>query len=294
MARRYETVTFLSDYGRADEFVGVVHSVIRSIAPHAGVVDLTHDLPPYDVRAAGLLLARSVQYLCPGVVVAVVDPGVATARRGVAVEVGEGDSVLVGPDNGVLAPAVAMCGGASRAVALEHPDYRLPAPGPTFDGRDVFAPAAAHLCNGVPLERLGPAVDPAGLLPGVLPVGRLEDGALQAEVLWVDRYGNAQLNVDPAELDALVGEGEPVELEVAGSRRVAHRVEAFAEVKVGQVGLITDSYGLVAVVVDRGSAAEELGLAASTGVALRPVADDGGGGVTTPVALSPRPEGDRR
>lgn len=292
MARRYETVTFLSDYGRADEFVGVVHSVIRSLAPDVGIVDLTHDLVPYDVRAAGLLLARSVQYLCPGVVVAVVDPGVATERRGVAVEVGGGDSVLIGPDNGVLAPAVAMCGGADRAVALESPDHRLPAPGPTFDGRDVFAPAAAHLCNGVPLERLGPVLDPASLLPGVLPVSREEGGALLAEVLWVDRFGNAQLNVDPAELDDLFGPGEPLVLEVGEAHRVAHRVAAFAEVGVGRVGLITDSYGLVAVVVDRGSAADELGLHAAGAVRLRAVDDaDGGGGATTAVQLGRRHDG---
>ena len=289
MARRYDTVTFLSDYGRADEFVGVVHSVIRSLAPHASVVDLTHEIPPYDVRAGGLLLARSVQYLCPGVVVAVVDPGVGTERRGIAVEVGGGDSVLVGPDNGVLAPAVALCGGADRVVELTEDDYRLPAPGGTFDGRDVFAPAAAHLCSGVALERLGPAVDPALLLPGVMPVSRLDDGVLHAEVLWVDRYGNAQLNVDPTELDELVDAGDPVLVETGDLRRVAHRVDAFAEVGTGQVGLVTDSYGLVAVVVDRGSAAGELGLVAGAGISLRPVDDDDATGVATPVELTTRP-----
>ncbi|HEY2427645.1 MAG TPA: SAM-dependent chlorinase/fluorinase, partial [Acidimicrobiales bacterium] len=132
MARRYETISFLSDYGHADEFVGVVHSVIRSIAPHAVVVDLVHDLAPYDVRAASLALSRVVQYVAPGIVLAIVDPGVGTERRAVAVEVGEdGEGVLVGPDNGLLAPAVAMSGGARRAVELTNPAYQLPAPGPT-------------------------------------------------------------------------------------------------------------------------------------------------------------------
>lgn len=291
MSRRYETVTFLSDYGRTDEFVGVVHSVIRSLAPQVAVVDLTHDVAPFDTRGGGLLLARAAQYLAPGVVLAVVDPGVGTARRGVAVEVGGGESVLIGPDNGLLAPAVAMCGGADRAVELTSPDYRLPAPGATFDGRDVFAPAAAHLCNGVPLERLGPEVDPGQLLPGVLPVSRDEDGTLVAEVLWVDRYGNAQLNVDPAELDERFGEGEPVELVWNDGGRVARRVEAFADVGPGQVGIVTDSYGLAAVVVDRGSAAGELGLVAGTAVTIKELADvegSDGGGVTTPVQLGPR------
>ncbi|OWY61281.1 hypothetical protein B7486_64615, partial [cyanobacterium TDX16] len=116
---RYDTVTFLSDYGTADEFVGVVHSVIRSITPEVEVLDLTHEIAPHDVRAGSLVLARSAQYLCPGIVLAVVDPGVGTDRRPVAVEVGEGASVLVGPDNGLLAPAVAMVGGATRAVVLD-------------------------------------------------------------------------------------------------------------------------------------------------------------------------------
>jgi S-adenosylmethionine hydrolase len=132
MALRYQTITFLSDYGRTDEFVGVVHSVIRSIAPDVAVVDLTHDIKPYDVRAGGLALARATPYLCPGVVIAVIDPQVGTSRRSIAVEVGDGASVLVGPDNGVLAPAVALCGGATRAVELANPDYQLPGEAVTF------------------------------------------------------------------------------------------------------------------------------------------------------------------
>jgi S-adenosylmethionine hydrolase len=208
------------------------------------------------------------------VVLAVVDPGVGTERRGVAVEVGGGASVLIGPDNGLLAPCVAMCGGADRAVELNAAAYQLDAPGRTFAGRDVFAPAAAHLCAGVDLAELGTSVDPAGLLPGILPVTRLEGGGLVAEVLWVDRYGNAQLNVDPRELDLLVGDDEPVEVVWNDGARVAHRADAFAGVGVGRVGLVTDSYGLLAVVVDQGSAAAELGLVAGTPVTLRPIADE--------------------
>jgi S-adenosylmethionine hydrolase len=120
MGRRYDTITFLSDYGLVDEFVGVVKSVIRSIAPDAVVIDLTHEIEPHDVRGGGLTLARSAQYLAPGVVLAVVDPGVGSDRRAVAIEVGDGQSVLLGPDNGLLASAVAMVGGADRAVALTN------------------------------------------------------------------------------------------------------------------------------------------------------------------------------
>ena len=127
----YDTISFLSDYGTADEFVGVVHSVIRQLAPGTAVVDVSHHVPAHDVRAGGLTLARAAQYLAPGVVLAVVDPGVGTARRAVAIEVGDGGAVFVGPDNGLRAPAVAMGGGATRAVGLTNADYQLRAPGPT-------------------------------------------------------------------------------------------------------------------------------------------------------------------
>ena len=116
--RQYDTISFLSDFGHADEFVGVVHSVIRSIAPQVGVVDVTHGIAKFDTRAGGLALARAANYLNPGIVIAVVDPGVGTDRRPVALEVGDGISVLIGPDNGLLAPAVGLVGGATRAVHL--------------------------------------------------------------------------------------------------------------------------------------------------------------------------------
>ena len=141
MGRRYETVSFLSDYGTEDEFVGVVHSVIRDLAPHVRVIDLTHGVAPFDVRAGSLALARCISYVASGVVLAVVDPGVGTPRRAIAVEVAGGEGVLVGPDNGLLAPAVAMAGGAERAVELTNEDHQLAAPGATFAGRDVYAPA---------------------------------------------------------------------------------------------------------------------------------------------------------
>lgn len=290
MAPRYDTISFLSDYGWTDEFVGVVHSVVRSIAPEVAVVDITHQVPAYDVRAGGLTLARSAQYLCPGVVLAVVDPGVGTARRGVAVEVGDGASVLVGPDNGLLAPAVAMCGGADRAVELDNADYQLPAPGATFAGRDVFAPAAAHLANGVPLEQLGREINVATLLPGVLPLTYEEDGTLVGEVLWVDRYGNAQLNIDPDDIESF---GERIRLRFGDEVRTTRRVEAFAELGPNEIGLVLDSYGMLAIAVDRHAAAHDLGLTPSTEVRLEPFADeeaveeaaDGSRGVTSPVQL---------
>jgi S-adenosylmethionine hydrolase len=286
MAARFDTITFLSDYGTGDEFVGVVHSVIRSIAPHVTVVDLTHEIPAYDIRAGSLTLGRAAQYLCPGVVLAVVDPGVGTARRGIAVEVGGGQSYLVGPDNGLLASAVAMCGGATAVVELTNPEYQLPAPGPTFAGRDVFAPAAAHLCAGLPLEALGDPVDPLTLLPGLLPLTREEDGALVAEVLWVDRFGNCQLNVDPDEVAAM---GPRIQLRWGDDVRTAVRSDAYEGIDTGQVGLVTDSYGMLSVCLGRRSAAAELGMPVGTEVTLRaPSDDDPEPSTSQPVTLTPR------
>ena len=285
----YGTISFLSDYGYDDEFVGVVHSVIASIAPHARVMDVTHGIAPCDVRAGGLALARAAQYLLPGVVLAVVDPGVGTDRRPVAVEVGDGASVLVAPDNGLLAPAVALVGGASRAIELTNPDYRLESRaelGPTFDGRDVFAPAAAHLCCGVPFSALGPAIDPATLTPGMLPVSHRDGDDLVAEVLWIDRFGNCQLNLDPADLEELAPAGTPLQVTAGDDLRTAERVGAYAEVSPGRVGLITDSSGLVSLAVPRRSAADDLSLHEGAEVRLTVAAAEAG--TATPVDLGRR------
>ena len=209
-----------------------------------------------------------MQYLAPGVILAVVDPGVGTSRRAVAVEVAGGEGVFVGPDNGLLAGAVAMTGGATRAVELSNAAYHLDAPGPTFAGRDVFGPVAAHLCNGVEMAELGEAVDPLGLMPGILPLSREEDGGIAAEVLWVDRFGNVQLNVDPDDIGAW---GDRIVLRWGSEHRTVKRAATYGELGPGEVGLIVDSYGLVSVAVDRASAADQLNLHPATAVRLEPV-----------------------
>ena len=265
---RFDTVSFLSDYGTTDEFVGVVKSVLRSIAPHAVTIDITHEIPAHDLRAGGLALVRSAQYLAPGVILAVVDPGVGTERRAVAVEVAGGEGVFVGPDNGLLASAVAMCGGAERAVELTNPDYQLAAPGPTFAGRDVFAPAAAHLCNGVDLTDLGPAVDPITLRPGILPLSEVTAEGVKAEVLWVDRFGNVQLNVDPDDIAPLGDRLRVRHGEAGDAVRTGGRVTTYGDLKAGQLGIIVDSYGLVSLAFDRMSASELLKLRAGDAVTL--------------------------
>lgn len=279
MGRRYDTISFLSDYGTDDEFVGVVHSVIRDLAPHTTVIDLTHGIAPFDVRAGSLALARSIGYVASGVVVAVVDPGVGTSRRAVAVEVAGGEGVLVGPDNGVLAPAVAMAGGAGRAVSLTNVEYQLESPGATFGGRDVFAPAAAHLCNGVDLLELGEPVDADVLFPGMVPLPQLDDSTVIAQALWTDRFGNVQLNVGPADLPPTFGETLEIRisapsLATGGTTRVVTRVSAFSDVASGAVGLVTDANGMLAVAMNQRSAAEEIGIDDGDQVVISPLDED--------------------
>jgi S-adenosylmethionine hydrolase len=268
-------VSFLSDYGLTDEFVGVCKAVVLRAAPSAQIIDVTHGIPPFDVRAGALALARSIQYLPPGVVLAVVDPGVGTERRAVAVEVESG--FLVGPDNGLLAPAVAMLGGASRVVSLTNPEYQLEAPGATFAGRDIFAPAAGYLAAGTALEALGEPIDPLSLVPGTVPLPKDEGGRAEGEVLWVDRYGNAQLNIDPGDLAALgVEPGGPLEIRCGQDRRTGRWVGSYAEAGPFELAVVVDSYGLVSLTLDRRPAAEELGLRAGSAVTLGPVPVEAG------------------
>jgi hypothetical protein len=223
-----------------------------------------------------------VQYVPSGVILAVIDPGVGTDRRAVAIEVQGGEGVFVGPDNGLLAPAVAMAGGAERAVEITAEEYLLPAPGPTFAGRDVMAPAAAHLCNGVDLLALGDEVDVHTLLPAVVPIPREDGEALVAEVLWVDRYGNAQLNVGEEDVAAL---GPRISLRFGGTTRTGVRAVTFGDIRSGEIGLLIDSYGLLAVALDRQDASAELGLHTGDEVRLVGLGDDDDRRTSVPVQI---------
>ncbi len=289
MTRRYDTISVLTDYGTDDEFAGVLRAVVRDLAPQVAMIDLTHGIAPFDVRGGSLALARAIAYVPVGVVLAIVDPGVATERRAIAVEVAGGDGVLIGPDNGLLAPAVALAGGAERAVELTNPEYQLAAPGATFAGRDVFAPAAAHVCNGVELTELGPLLDVDLLMPGVVPLVQADEQRVLAQVLWVDRFGNAQLNVAPDDLADTFGERIEVHIEhptTGAVTRSARRVRAFAELGGGEVGLVLDSTGLLALALDQRSAADELELAPGDQVTLIPGEPDEG--ITQPVGIPTR------
>jgi len=261
-------VAFCSDYGLRDEFVGVCKGVIAAFAPDATVIDLVHELPPHDVAAGALALARSVRYLPEGVLVlAVVDPGVGTDRRLIAVECEP--ATLFGPDNGLLAPAVAMLDGARRVFELTNSDYHLHAEGATFAGRDVLAPAVAHHAAGVALFELGTEIDPAGLVPGIVPEANVtETGAIDANVWWIDRFGNVQLNVDPAALRTRPG--ERVEVHAGETVRAARWVHTYAEAKPSELVIVVDGSGMVSLALDRRSAADELGLRFGAAVTLVP------------------------
>lgn len=285
MGRRYDTVSLLTDYGLIDEFVGVVKAVIRDIAPHARTIDLTHHIAPFDVRAGSLALARCVSYLPSGVILAVVDPGVGGSRKSIAIEVADGDGVFVGPDNGLLAPAVAMAGGAGRAVVLTNEEYHLQSHGATFAGRDIFAPVVGHLCNGVDLAELGELIDADALLPGMVPLSRQEPEGLVGEVLWVDHFGNCQLNIGP---DEIADWGQQIQVAFGESQRVATRQHTFADVSTGAVGLVVDSCGMLALVLDQRSAAADLGIGAGDQITLSPLADGPGPGQTSPVTMRAR------
>ncbi len=283
------TVFFLSDFGTQDEFVGVVHAVIQRRAPGTTVIDLTHHVPPFDVRAGSHALVRAVPHLGAGVVLGVVDPGVGTARRGICMEVARpeagGTLCFVGPDNGLLVAAAEAAGEAliTGVVALRRAEPP-PDRGSTFDGRDLFAPAAAALCAGVPAEELGESVDPASLVRlagGVVEQGRLHDGrtCLRAEVTWVDHFGNLQLAATVAdarvagipwvgsiELAARIESGReyldglPQSLVPDGV--VLRCVDAFGDLGQGEFGLLVDANGHLAVVAGESSAASWLNVAA--------------------------------
>jgi S-adenosylmethionine hydrolase len=247
-------VAFLSDYGLEDEFVGVVHRVIARRAPGVPVIDLTHQIPAHDVRAGALTLWRAAPWLAPGVILAVVDPGVGTSRRAVAVEVAAAGAVLVGPDNGLLLPAATSLGPLTAAVELP-PHHEG---GGTFAGRDVFAPAAAEVALGAQLGDLGEPVDPDSLAGWPVPAPNAgPDGWLRAEVLWVDRFGNAQLNVRPGDVNHL---GPVVDLRAGTHAGPARLVAAYGQLRPEEVGLVTDSYGLLSVSCPGAPAASRAGL----------------------------------
>lgn len=264
-------ITFLSDYGYDDEFAGVCRAVIAGIAPDARVIDLTHGIPRHALRQGSAVLANALPYTPPGVHLAVVDPGVGTDRRGIAVRTAAEDRVLVGPDNGLLWPAIERLGGAVEAVDLTLSPFRLEPVSATFHGRDVFAPVAARLALGARLAEAGEEIDPDSLIV-LAPLGpRIEPDRVVAHVVYADRFGNLALDLSHERLrETPLRLGEPVAVEAGGRRFEAVFGHTFATVERGGMLLYEDSYRNLAVAVNRGSAAEALRLGPGDELVLRP------------------------
>jgi S-adenosyl-L-methionine hydrolase (adenosine-forming) len=268
-------VSFLSDFGYVDEFVGVVHGVIARIAPDVRVLDITHGVRRGDIHGGAMALTRAVQFMPDGVFLAVVDPGVGTGRRAIAARTPVG--VFVGPDNGLLAPAVAMVGGADVIVSLEDPRFRLPSPGATFHGRDIFGPAAAVLASGqAEIGDLGPELAPGTITPLLVPLAEAAgNGGIKATVLWVDSFGNIQFNIAAEDLATLdLGPGDDV---AVSYEMVSHRVvwgDTYGAVEVGEAVLHVDSHGQIALGVHGGRADEDFDIGVGDSIVIgRP---DGG------------------
>jgi S-adenosyl-L-methionine hydrolase (adenosine-forming) len=265
-------ITFLSDYGYEDEFAGVCRAVIARIAPDVTVIDLTHGIPRHDIADGATVLANSLPYAPAGVHLAVVDPGVGSPRRAVAVRAATEERLLVGPDNGLLWPALERHGGAVEAVDVSLSGLRLEPISATFHGRDVFAPVAAHLAAGVSLADAGEGIDPESLIRLELPVPVIEEGAVKAHVVSIDRFGNATLDLAGRHLPQTgLRMGHRVAVEIAGEEGEAVFTLTFADVPDGGLLVYEDSNGQLALAINRGDAAAELGLKAGAEVQLRPV-----------------------
>ena len=253
-------VTFLTDFGLQDDFVGTCHGVIKRIAPETQIIDVTHGIRPGRILQGALVLANTVPYMPVGVHLAVVDPGVGGGRRPLALLDAEG-RLYVGPDNGLLLPAAERSGGVIEAHELANPAYALASVSRTFHGRDLFSPAAAHLSLGVPLAALGPPIDPEALVRLDIPEPEVGVSRIRATILGVDRFGNISLNLTRDHLDqASIVPGMRVELSARGERYYAVAARTFGDAGAGDLILYEDSYRNLAVAVSRGSAADLLGI----------------------------------
>lgn len=265
-----ELIAFLTDYGSRDGFVAVCHGVLARRAPGVRVLDVSHDVPAYDVRHGARVLARVAPHLPPAVHVAVVDPGVGTSRRGVALRAG--DALLVGPDNGLLPPAADALGGVDAAYALTNPALWLPDLDETFHGRDIFAPVGAHLAAGGALEEVGEPLDPAELIRLASLGVEIGDGVVGCQVGYVDGFGNAQLSARPRDLEAAgLGAAETITVRWDESEEGcvhAAYVATFGAVPTGSPLLHADSDRMLSLSINEGHAARRYGLAAASPIRL--------------------------
>ena len=252
---KHRFISFLSDFGLTDDFVGTCHGVMKRIAPDVGIIDVTHGIAPQAVLPGALILRNTLRYLPSGVHLAVVDPGVGGTRRPLIIR-DTGGELFVGPDNGLLVPAADL-GGIESAHELANPTYALEPVSRTFHGRDLFSAAAAHLALGVDPAELGPPLSPDALVRLDLPTPVVGSGVVDASVLYVDRFGNMQLNMTRDDLDRVgVVPGTRFELELAGERYYATAARTYADARPGEIVLYEDSYRNIAIAINRGSAAD--------------------------------------
>jgi S-adenosylmethionine hydrolase len=253
-------ITFLSDYGLRDEFVGVCHGVIATICPAARVIDISHEVPRHDVRTGALMLQAAVPFAPVGVHLAVVDPDVGAQRRAVALRTAD-DRLLVGPDNGLLSLVAQRCGGIVEAVDISASPLRLEPVSATFHGRDIFAPIAAALALGTQLGEAGSPCDPEQLVGLDLPQAQIQHRHIVAHAILIDGFGNVGLNVDHEQLgQAGLKLGQRVALECAGTRHEGQYARTFSDVAAGELLVYEDAARRLAVAVSRGDAARRLGL----------------------------------
>jgi S-adenosylmethionine hydrolase len=262
-------ITFLSDFGVEDDFAGTCHGVIKRIAPEADVIDITHGIAPQSVLQGALVLANTLPFMPAGVHLAVVDPEVGTPRRALVVRTEDG-RLLVGPDNGLLVPAAEVVGGITAANEITNRRYALEPVSATFHGRDVFAPASAHLASGVDPDELGDQVEPASLVRLEVPKPQFGSRRIRATCLYVDRFGNIQLNLTGRDLERLgIVPGNRVEVELAMDRFYALAARTFADAGPGDIVLYEDAYQNIAVAISRGNAAATFGIRAGMDVRIR-------------------------
>ena len=272
-------ISFMTDFGVGSSAPAVCRGVMFDIAPDARLVDVTHAIRHFALRDGAFLLARSVPYFPIGVHVAVVDPGVGTARRPIALQAARGD-YLVGPDNGLLVPATAALGGIVGARSLENRALWLPSVSHTFHGRDIFSPVAAHLATGTPFDSIGPALDPSDVTTLEMPIATPRDGGLDTSLLLVVAFGNCRLEGETSDLVTAFGEMEtgrwfdlvlPERGKHPATRVRVPWVATFGDVAAGSPLLFEDAdYAGPALAVNLGSAADQLGLDLDTPVRLEP------------------------
>jgi hypothetical protein len=263
-------VVFLTDFGYEDEFTGVCRVVIDRIAPQVRVTDLTHGISPGDVRRGALALAAAIPYSAPAVWLAVVDPGVGTTRRAVAVSAGE--HMLVGPDNGLLWPACEAAGGVDRVWDISQSPRKLESPRRTFHGRDIFSPVAACLARGDEPAGIGTEIETGSLTRLELPAAKISGDRIEATVLARDRYGNLVLNLSASQLEgSFLRSGAAVRVETAGGREeTVAFAGAFGDVAEGEPLIYPDSSDSLSLAVNRGDASAFFDLAPDDEIGLAP------------------------